>query len=114
MRRLKQAGVILGGPGKSPLRVAKQFGLEQRLRNRPAIDRYEGVRPTPAGFVNRLRNEFLPRAALTIDQHTGITLRHQAHLAQHILHERTAREDGLAPVISTRSAATIRGWTDHT
>ena len=114
MRRLKQAGVILGGPGKSPFRVAKQLGLEQRLWDSPAIDRHESVCPTPAGFVDRLCDQFLPRATLAIDQHTGIALRHQAHLAEHILHERTTREDGLTPVVIARPAAAIRGRTAQT
>src|SRR5881227_2461088 len=106
--------MVLCSPGKSPFRVAKQLGLEQRLGDSPAIDRHEGVRPTPAGFVDRLCDEFLPRAALAIDQHAGIALRHEAHLAEHILHEWTAREDGLAPVVIARPAAAIRGRTAQT
>src|SRR5262249_59868351 len=104
MRGLEQAGVILCCTGKSPFGIAKQLGLEQRLWDSPAIDWHEGVRPTPAGFVDGLRNEFLPRAALAIDQDTGIALRHQTHLAEHILHKWTAREDGLAPVVIARPA----------
>src|SRR5215475_3169249 len=103
--------MVLGSPSKSPSGIAKQLGLEQRLWNSPTIDWHKGVRLTPAGFVDRLRDEFLPRAALAIDQHTGIAFRHQAHLAKHVLHERTARQDGLAPVVLACPATAIWGRT---
>jgi hypothetical protein len=52
------------GAGKGPSFVPEHLALEQRCRNRRAVDCDESVRPTRAGVVNGSRNDLFTGAGL--------------------------------------------------
>ena len=70
----EEARLVRARPGEGAAHVAEQLGLEQRLRNRCAVDANERLTRARARAVNRARNNFLPSAALTRDQDGGIVL----------------------------------------
>ena len=61
--------------GEAPFHVTEQLGLEQRVRKSRAVDRDERSASPRAAVVNETRHDFLADAALTRDQHLGVTSR---------------------------------------
>jgi len=57
--------------------VTEKFALEQTRRHRRAIDLYKWTTFSQALFVDRLSDEFLARAGLTLNEDGRIGSRHQ-------------------------------------
>ena len=72
-------------PVKLPF-VAEQLALDQVLGNRAAVEGKEGFPPTLAELVDRLRDEFLARAALTADENRGVGRSDLDHQVVDLLH----------------------------
>src|SRR6185369_14300707 len=94
------------------LHVTEELALEQRLRDRAAVDRDEGLVRAHTRAVDRTREQFLARAALALDQHARIAGGHALRLRQEIFHQRRARDDVLAPHLARggglRGAAAVQ------
>jgi hypothetical protein len=73
------------GAGKSPSFVAEQLALEQRCRNRRAVDCDESVRQTRAGVVNGSRNDLFTGAGLAANEDRTIGCRNAANVVQNSL-----------------------------
>src|SRR5678815_1593739 len=71
VRQLEAPFAAIGGAGERPLLVAEDFALEQRFRNRGAIDRHERLVRARAQLMNHLRHELLAGARLAPDQYGG-------------------------------------------
>ena len=69
MRPLELADLLIDSPGERPFFMAKQFALQQSLRDRCAVDRDEWLRAARAIAVDESRQDFFPRAALPLDEH---------------------------------------------
>ena len=69
VRQLEAAQAPLRGARKRPFFVAEDLALEQRLRNRRAVDAHVRVRRARAQFVDRLRDELLAGPRLARDEH---------------------------------------------
>ena len=66
----------VGRPGERSAYVAEQLALEQRFRDRGAIDDDEWFSRAHAPGVNRARREFLPCAVFSEEQDGGLGGRH--------------------------------------
>src|SRR5690606_4037117 len=58
--------------GEGAFLMPEEFTLDQRLRDRGAINGDEGPVPAGAAFVNRTRGHLLARPALSQDQYRGL------------------------------------------
>ena len=81
--------------------MAEQLALQQLRRNRPAVDRHEGLVPARRMFVDRTRHHFLAGARFAQHQHGGIERCDLADQAVDADHRRRvadkAQATGLAP-----------------
>ena len=59
VRGLEPTVAAVGGAGESAALVAEQFGLDQRVGKRGAVDRHEGLQPPLATLVQRPRDQLL-------------------------------------------------------
>src|SRR4029450_2340134 len=71
IRELKASLTPIGGTGKRPFLVPENLALEQRLRNRRAVDRHEWKGCPRAELVDGLSNELLARSGVAGDEHRG-------------------------------------------
>src|SRR4030095_11873610 len=62
--------------GEGTALVPEQLRLEQRLRQRRAVDDDEGTVGAGAGLVDRAGDQLLAGPRLTLDQHRGVEARH--------------------------------------
>ncbi len=69
---LEQAFLVGAGTGERALRVAEQFGFDQRFGQGRTVDRQEGAFGSGAERMHRLRNELLARAAFTGNHDGGL------------------------------------------
>jgi ABC-2 type transport system permease protein len=67
--RLDGPGPGLGGAGEGPLDVAEKLGLQQALRQRPAVDDDEGAARPGGGLVEGAGHQLLAGPGLALDQH---------------------------------------------
>ena len=72
---LEAARLAVVGAGERALFVAEDFRLEQRVRQRGAVDRLELVGAAAAQLVDHPRHDFLARAGRPEDQHRDVRLR---------------------------------------
>ncbi|MCY1233227.1 hypothetical protein D9M72_457600 [compost metagenome] len=72
MRALELAAPVVAGAGEGALLVAEQFGLEQAVGNRAAVDRDERLVGARAVGVDHLGHQLLAGAALAVDQHRQV------------------------------------------
>ncbi|VTR67819.1 hypothetical protein DESC_610403 [Desulfosarcina cetonica] len=92
------------GTGESAALVAEEFGFEEVLGNRGAIDLDERVDRPGAGVVNALGEKFLARAALTGNQYRIVVGgRHQGVLLQ-VGDRPAAADDALQRVMGRAQA----------
>jgi hypothetical protein len=85
------------GAREGPALVAEELGLEQRLRQRRAVDADERAGVARALVVDEVRDALLPGAALAGDEHGALGGRHALGGLQELL--RLPREgDDLLPV----------------
>ena len=68
--------------------VAKQFALEQILRDGGGVDGHKGLVGAGRVFVQRVRHQLFARARLARDEHRDMALRQTADAAEHVLHGR--------------------------
>ena len=64
----KRPDALADGAGERAAHVAEQLGLEQRLRQRAAVDRDEPLVAARAVVVDRARDQLLAGAGLAVDQ----------------------------------------------
>src|SRR5690606_33096886 len=81
VRLLELADLVKRGTGERALDMAEQDRLEQRLRNRRAVDDDVRLVGAPAVPVDRARDEILAGAALAADQDRRVGGRRQLELA---------------------------------
>ena len=72
VRLLEPALPVADGAGERAAHVAEQLRLEQRLRNRAAVERDEPVRAPRAVVVNRARDDFLAGAGFAGDENRAV------------------------------------------
>jgi hypothetical protein len=72
VRCTEQAGVARDRATEGAAFVTEQFGFEQRVRYRAAVDGDERRLRARAGAVQRARQQFLAGAAVAAYQHAGI------------------------------------------
>jgi hypothetical protein len=89
---LEEADLVVASVGERALDVPEQRALQQRLRDRGAVDAHERLVATASTGVQRPRHELLAGAALTGHQHGGIGVRHAVELREEILHRRAVAE----------------------
>src|SRR5581483_12351863 len=82
------------GAGERALDVAEQFALEQRVRDRAAVDGDEWTCGSVAVIVDGPGDEFLAGATLALDQHGRPAPRHLADEFEHFHHLSTPADDG--------------------
>ncbi len=80
------------------LLVAEQFGLEQVLLQRRAVDLYEVPRVAQRVVVNGARDELFARARFTADEHRRVALGDLLDDVEHAL-QRGARPDDAVELI---------------
>ena len=93
LRRLEQAGRSLRRAGERAPRVAEQLALEQRLRDRAAVDGDErpAARVDSSWMSRAIRS--LPDAALAGDEHGGVDLGHPPRQVHQLPHREAPRDD---------------------
>jgi hypothetical protein len=82
VRAFDQAAPLPVGTGERALLVTEQLGLDQRGRNRAAIDDHEGRFGARRCTVDGLRHQLLAGAAFAVDQRRCVDLGHALDLAQ--------------------------------
>src|SRR5512135_1756886 len=79
--------------GEGSPAVTEELALEERIRDRAAVDGDERV-PFPAPpEVKKTRHQLLPGAALPGDQHRGVVILHLPRRADHLFHRAGGVED---------------------
>src|SRR5688572_1668638 len=73
MRQLEAAGFPRDGARERALLVPEQFRFEQRVRNRRAVDRHEGRVGAGTERMQAAGKQLLARAALSFQEHRGIS-----------------------------------------
>ena len=86
--RLEEAWPILRSPGVGALERAEEFGFQQILRNRAAVDGHERPVAAMAAGVDGPRHQLLASAGLTVHQHRRHAAGHLGHALLHALHGR--------------------------
>ena len=92
---LEQSRLVADGTSKRSTHVAEQLGLEQRFRERRAIDAHEWSRGARALLVYQPDDEFLSGPTLAVHQHGRVERRHSGREFQHVLHRPAARDEML-------------------
>jgi len=93
--RLEEPLLVALRAGEGALHVAEQLRLEERLGERPAVERDERVAAAGAPGVQGARDELLARAALARDEHGGGAVGHRLDHADHLAHRRGAAHEAL-------------------
>ena len=86
VRHLETPGLPIVRAGERPLLVTKQFGLEQRIGKRGAVDALELVGAAAAQLVNHPRNHFLAGSGGPEDEHRNVRLRRGSNPLEHDEH----------------------------
>ena len=73
--------------------MAKEFGLQQVLRNRAAINRHERSGGASTAAMDRARHQLLARPRLAHDQHVDVGVRHLLDQLVHAAHGRAGARD---------------------
>ncbi|MCY1291392.1 hypothetical protein D9M70_405780 [compost metagenome] len=97
--------VLAVGPGKAAALVAEHLALDQRGRDRAAIDREERLAAPRRQLVHGLRGQLLAGAAFADQQHRGLGGRHARELVIDRLHHlRTAHQPAKAAIAAQFAA----------
>ena len=73
------------GTGKGPFHVSEELALQQRFRQRAAVDRNKGHARPRTVRMNGPGHEFLPGSAFPADQHVALGVRHLTDDLEHLL-----------------------------
>jgi hypothetical protein len=79
--------------------MPKELTLQQFERNRSATQRYERMSTPRAAVVNRLRDQLLAGAALSLNKNGGLCRRDKCDLFEHRSQRRTFAFDLPTPVV---------------
>ncbi|MDT4834630.1 hypothetical protein FQZ97_682740 [compost metagenome] len=79
-------GALLARTGEGAFFIAEQLGLDQRLGNRCAVDRNEGLTGTVRVTMDRLREQVFAGAGFAQDHDRDVLARHHAQLVDHRRH----------------------------
>ena len=97
-RFLEEADLVLHRAGEGALLVAEEFGFEQVLGQRRAVDGHEGL-VLPRGIeMQRAGDEFLAGAALALDQDGAVGIGDLGDEVVDLLHLRARADDVLEAV----------------
>ena len=95
----------VAAPVNAPAHVAEQLALEQRFRDRGAVQRDEGTPPARAAVVDGPRHQLLPRPALPCDEDVEIGPGGALDQREHLLHGGAGADQVLEPVPPSHLAA---------
>ena len=84
-----------GRAGEGAANVPEQLRLEQRLRNRRAIDLDERHVALRAAVVDRARDQFLPGAGLAGNEHRALGCGNELRTADDLFHRPAAADDAV-------------------
>ena len=80
------AFAVGGGSGVRPFAGTEKLGLDQRVRNGPAVHRHQRPLGTVAGFVDGAGHQFFAGARFTQDHHRGHAVGHFDNAFAHLAH----------------------------
>ncbi len=93
-RLLEEPELHLVGPGEGALLVPEELALEERLRERGAVDSEEGLLAARGARVDRVRDDLLPGPRLAEDEHVHVRLGDARHEGVDPLHRLGPHDDG--------------------
>src|SRR3954467_5820314 len=93
MRELELARAAGIGAGECAALVSEELVLDERLRDRGAVQRDERLSHPRGELMQRAREKLFARSALAEQQHGGVTGRDALQLARHRLHCGALAED---------------------
>ena len=107
---------LLGGAGEGALLVAEQFGFQQGLGDRGAVDGDEALAGARRQFVHAARQHLLAGAGFAEQQHRGIGGRDLFHGAADLQHRLAAGDQALqrrsrAWLAASRRFSISSAWT---
>src|SRR5688572_22123784 len=86
--------------GEGALHVAEELALEQILSHGAAVDRNEWPITSWTRPVNRTGQQFFASPAFARDHDSRVGAGHHVRLCQAFFHDRAARDDLAAPILS--------------
>jgi hypothetical protein len=89
----EKANLILHRPGERPLAMPEELTLQQRFRQRGAVDGDERPLRPLAGAMDAARHQLFAGAGLAFDQHRDSGRGGAVHQTQHLAHRRTGSDD---------------------
>ncbi len=92
--QFKQTVLGLKGTGERAFDVAEQLAFQQALHQGRTIHRDKGLIGSQAVAVNGTRHQFLAGTAFAGDEHRAVARCRAPDLGKHLLHGRTAANDG--------------------
>ena len=95
MSQLKAPHSLADRARERPLFMAEKLALQQARGNGCAIRLHESIRFSGAQIVHGASNQFLARARLAIDQHSGVGRRDRLNFSQNKLQSRAVSHDVL-------------------
>src|SRR5205823_4129345 len=93
------------GAGEGALDEAEQLALEQRGRDRRAVDRDERMHAPRRALVEDARHHLLAGAALSLDQNGVRALRQPRQVLLDLLHDRRAADEAAEVVLVAEQLA---------
>src|SRR5262249_18587161 len=91
-------------PCESAFFVPEEFAFQEARRDGAAVERDKGVRTPRAEVVRGAGQQFLARAGLALEEHSGIGRRYEFELREHRREGRTVPDN---PVKAALSVATL-------
>ena len=98
--QLEAPGPHRDGAGERALFVSEQLALDQRRRQRRAVDAHERAGMPAAAIVQRAREQFLAGAGRPEQQHAGVGRRHLRQPRQRQAQRRALADDVVEVVIA--------------
>src|SRR5262249_54240073 len=93
------AALELVGPGEGTAIMAEELRFDEGLRQSRAVHDDERSLGTPARTVDGASEQFLPRAALAGQEHSGLLRGDQHCLIQRLAKDRRLPDDAVEPVL---------------
>ena len=113
-RRLEETALVVDRPGERATAVAEQLALEQRLRERGAVDGEKRSLGARAGAMDAARDQLLAGSGLALDENGDGRTRGALHEREDRHHARRASDDvgeALAPGEVTAERSHLRAQT---
>ena len=111
VRLLEPPLAVADGAGERAAHVAEQLRLEQRFRDRAAVERHEPVGAPRAVVMDRARGEFLAGAGLARDEHGARRRGDGLQQLEQIAHHAAPADETVDPVpfLELRSQVGVLG-----